>query len=176
MNFEEKLGLLERGLKRRVENYPKYVESGKVQQEKVQKFVDEFNRIIEVYKNDYKVRKQLQNDKSLIAMAGSKSKLKKLLENEVEFVKMVETGRDEYLKNYGQEIFRIQMMLDEAKEGLPDAEYLLKLIAHNNYDEKMLDSFMNLFLLPVLTDWKQYEEDLKKQEQENIQDNIQDSE
>lgn len=169
MNFAEKLGLLQRGLQRRVENYPKYVESGKIQQEKVQSFVDEFNRIIEVYKNDYKVRKQLQNDKTLIAMAGSKTKLKKLLEDEPSFIKMVETGRDEYLKNYGQEVFRIQMMLDEAQSSLPDAKYILERIRHNDYDEKMLDSLLNLFLVPVLTDWKQYEDDLKK-EQENIQD------
>lgn len=169
MNFAEKLGLLERGLKRRVENYPKYVEGGKAQQDKVQSFVDEFNRIIEVYKNDYKIRKQLQNDKTLIAMAGTKTKLKKILEDEAQFVKMVETGRDEYLKNYGQEVFRIQMLLDDAKASLPDAEYILGRIAHNDYDEKMLECFMNLFLLPVLTDWKQFEDDLKK-EQEKEQD------
>ena len=88
----------------------------------------------------------------------------------------METGRDEYLKNYGQEIFRIQMMLDEAKESIPEAEYILERIKHNDYDEKMLDSLLTLFLIPVLTDWKQFEDDLKKEEQEKEQENIQDSE
>ena len=43
--------------------------------------------LLKFTKNDYKVRKELQKDRSLIAMAGSKSKLKKLLEDETEFVK-----------------------------------------------------------------------------------------
>jgi len=174
MNFAEKLGLLERGLKRRVENLPKYIESGKREQKKVQDYIDEFNRIIEVFKGDYKVRKELQKDKTLIAMAGSKSKLKKLMENEAEFVKLIETGRDEYVKNYGQEAFRVQLMLEEAQKSVPDAEYILSRIAHNDYDEKMLDSLLNLFLIPVLTDWKAFEEDEKKKQEE--QENIQDSE
>ena len=176
MNFAEQLGLLERGLKRRVENLPKYIESGKREQKKVQDYVDEFNRIIEVFKGDYKVRKELQKDKALIAMAGSKTKLKKLMDNEVEFVKLIETGRDEYVKNYGQEAFRIQLMLEEAQKSVPDAEYVLERIKNNDYDEKLLNSLLNLFLVPVLTDWKQFEEDEKKKEQEKIQENIQDSE
>ena len=96
------------------------------------------------------------------------------MDNEAEFVKMIETGRDEYVKNYGQEAFRIQLMLEEAQKSVPDAEYILERIKHNDYDEKMLDSLLNLFLVPVLTDWKQFEEDEKKKQEE--QENIQDSE
>lgn len=174
MNYTEKLGLLQRGLQRRVENYPKYVESGEREKGKIQKYVDEFNSILEQYKGDYTVRKQLQKDTTLIAMAGSKTKLKKILEDEAKFTSMVEAGRDEFIKNYGNERFKIDLLLEEAEKSLPDAELLLAKIRHNEIPDDVLEAFINLFLIPVLTDWKQYEEDLKK-EQENTQDNIQES-
>jgi len=169
MNFTEKLGLLERGLKRRVENYPKYFESGEREKAKVQAVIDEFQKMIDDYKGDYAIRKQLQKDETLIKMAGSKSKLKKLLEDETAFVAMIESGRDEFKKNYQQEQIRIDILLENARESLPDAEYLLQRIAHNDYDEKLVESLINLFLIPVLTDWRDFEQDQEKK-QENIQD------
>ena len=174
MNFAEKLGLLERGLKRRVENYPKYVESGEREKQKVRDIIAEFDRMIETYKGDYKTRKQLQKDETLIRMAGNKNKLKKLLEDEEKFVALVNAGRREFEKNYMQEVDRIDIQLEKAKESIPDAEYLLQRIAHNDYDEKLIESFLNLFMIPVLSDWKQFEEDFKAQE--NIQENKRDSE
>lgn len=170
MNFQEKLGLLERGLKRRVENLPEYIQKLQNEQDKVQAVVDEYLAILEEYKNNPKSRRELKQNKILIATAGSKNKLKQLIDNEKEFEKVIVTAIDEYQKNFGSTSIRFKMMIEEAQETLPDALKILDLIAYNKFDQDTIESLINLFLIPILTDWKEFEEELKKQEQQELEE------
>jgi ABC-type Zn uptake system ZnuABC Zn-binding protein ZnuA len=166
MDFNEKLGLLERGLMRRVDNLGTYIKNLEAEAQKVRAISDEFTSIIEEYKSKPEMRNQLRGDERLIILAGSKTKLRKLLDDPTKFVALVETGRDEFLKNYGSEERRFKVLSEEAQESLPDAEKLLKLIKSNEYHQETLESFINLFLIKVLTDWRDFEQSEKEKEAE----------
>jgi hypothetical protein len=166
MKFEEKLGVLQRGLQRRVVELPQYIAKLDAEAKKVTDIIEEYQNIVEQYKSDPDIRRDLRKDERLIALVGSKRKLKNLLYNEEEFIRVVESGMEEFKKNYGSEEFRFRMLAEEAQASLPDAEYLLQLIESGKLHKKTFKSFINLFLVPILTDWKQFEDDMAKKEEE----------
>jgi hypothetical protein len=176
MNFNEKLGLLERGLKRRVDNLPQYVMKLETERQRVISIASEFDKMLEQYKGDEKTRKELLKDERLCAIAGGKNKLKKIFYDKPKFLSILETGKEEFLKNYGIEERRFKNLIDDATQSLPDAERILELIKYNKIDKEVLEPIINLFLLPILVDWRDFEEFEKEKEQEKIQENIQDSE
>lgn len=168
MDYNEKLGLLERGLQRRVDEMPSYREHLENEAKKVEAVVEQYKKIIEDYKYDEKIRKELLKDERLILIAGSKAKLNKLIKDEAKFVATVELGMEEYQKNYGVEAKRFRKIIEEAEESLDQVKELLRLIKTNEVCHTTLKLMLDLFFKDALSDWKAVED--KKREEVEAQD------
>lgn len=164
MDYNEKLGILERGLQRRIDELPKFVKQMEDEIQKVNEIADEFSIMVENYKYDETIRKQLKTDERLIKMAGNKTKLSKILKDPERFVAMVNSGKDRFRENYSSIEGRYRLAIEEATESLPQVEKLLQLIKTNEVNHETLKLFVELFLTQALTDWKEYEESVKKDE------------
>lgn len=165
MDYNEKLGILERGLQRRIDELPKFVKQMDDEIQKVNEIVDEFNNLIEDYKYDEQIRKQLKTDERLIKLAGNKTKLSKILKDPERFIAMIENGKQRFRENYGSIEGRYRLAIEEATESLPQVEKLLELIKTNEINHETLKLFVDIFLTQALTDWKEYEESVKQNEQ-----------
>lgn len=166
MDYNKSLGLLERALQRRIDNLPNYKKQMQDEIDKVNGVLKEFEEMITDYKYDEKLRKTLGKDERLISLAGSKTKLNKLLKDEEAFVKLVEVGAQRFKENYSSIETRYRLAIEEVEESLSDVKTLLSKIKDNTVCHEELKIFLSLFMQGALTDWEEFENAERQREEE----------
>lgn len=137
LTFGDKIGLIERGLKRRLENLPNFK---KVREEEIAKVSDMKKQIedrIEKYKDDETI------------VNGLKANLE---EFEKTYVKIANDHKTD---------------IEEAEKTIPQVGRLLKRIENIDFDVELLESIFDIFLSNVIRDWKVFEEMEKESENGN---------
>lgn len=137
LTFGDKIGLIERGLKRRLENLPNFK---KVREEEIAKVLDMKKQIedrIEKYKDDETI------------VNGLKANLE---EFEKTYVKIANDHKTD---------------IEEAEKTIPQVSRLLKRIENIDFDVELLESVFDIFLSNVIRDWKVFEEMEKENENGN---------
>lgn len=137
LTFGDKIGLIERGLKRRLENLPNFK---KVREEEIAKVSDMKKQIedrIEKYKDDETI------------VNGLKANLE---EFEKTYVKIANDHKTD---------------IEEAEKTIPQVGRLLKRIENIDFDVELLESIFDIFLSNVIRDWKVFEEMEKENENGN---------
>ena len=128
LTFGDKVGLIERGLKRRLENLPNFK---KVREEEIAKVLDMKKQIedrIEKYKDDETI------------VNGLKANLE---EFEKTYVKIANDHKTD---------------IEEAEKTIPQVIRLLKRIENIDFDVELLECVFDIFLSNVIRDWKVFEE------------------
>lgn len=128
LTFDEKIGLIERGLRRRLENLPNFK---KVREEEIAKVLDMKKQIedrIEKYKDDETI------------VNGLKANLE---EFEKTYVKIANDHKTD---------------IEEAEKTIPQVSRLLKRIEDIDIDVELLECVFDIFLSNVIRDWKVFEE------------------
>lgn len=136
LTFDEKIGLIERGLKRRLENLPNFK---KVREEEIAKVLDMKKQIedrIEKYKDDETI------------VNGLKANLE---EFEKTYVKIANDHKSD---------------IEEAEKTIPQVSRLLKRIENIDFDVELLESVFDIFLSNVIRDWAVFEEMQKEEKEE----------
>mgnify|MGYP001114140059 CR=1 FL=1 len=133
---EEKIGLLKRALKRRIDGIGEYEENLKTNLKKIEKVKLTLEEKIEQYKDDDII------------------------------VRMLEAQLAEHEKNYGSTKTEINRDLEEAKETYPTVEAFYDLLENKKYDEETLLFMIDLFLKPILNDWHGLEESENESEED----------
>lgn len=137
LTFGDKIGLIERGLRRRLENLPNFK---KVREEEIAKVLDMKKQIedrIEKYKDDETI------------VNGLKANLE---EFEKTYVKIANDHKTD---------------IEEAEKTIPQVGRLLKRIENIDFDVELLESIFDIFLSNVIRDWKVFEEMEKENENGN---------
>lgn len=137
LTFGDKIGLIERGLRRRLENLPNFK---KVREEEIAKVLDMKKQIedrIEKYKDDETIVKGLKAN---------------LEEFEKTYVKIANDHKTD---------------IEEAEKTIPQVGRLLKRIENIDFDVELLESIFDIFLSNVIRDWKVFEEMEKENENGN---------
>lgn len=137
LTFGDKIGLIERGLRRRLENLPNFK---KVREEEIAKVLDMKKQIedrIEKYKDDETI------------VNGLKANLE---EFEKTYVKIANDHKTD---------------IEEAEKTIPQVGRLLKRIENIDFDVELLESVFDIFLSNVIRDWKVFEEMEKENENGN---------
>ena len=135
LTFSDKLGLIERGLKRRLENLPNFK---KIREEEIEKILDMKKQIeerIEKYKDDETI------------VNGLKANL------------------EEFEKNYVKVANDHKTDIEEAEKTIPQVETLLKRIHDIDFDVELLECVFDIFLSNVIRDWAVFEEMQKEETQ-----------
>ena len=136
LTFGYKIGLIERGLQRRLENLPNFK---KVREEEIAKILDMKKQIeerIEKYKDDETI------------VNGLKANLE---EFEKTYVKVANDHKSD---------------IEEAEKTIPQVETLLKRIHDIDFDVELLESIFDIFLSNVIRDWAVFEEMEKEEKEE----------
>jgi hypothetical protein len=169
MTSKEKRDIIKRGVERRIVNIDDFVKAREDEIARIAQIEKDYRELVERYKNDKTIKRQLKEDKNLVSLAGSKTKLVKILNSEGEFEKLIEAGMDMYRDHYAKIEQNYRMAIEEALASLPNAEYLFKVLSDET-DEKILeviDNVIDLFLKPVVVDWKDYEDRIAKEKEFN---------
>lgn len=136
MKFDEKIGIIGRGLERRLQNLPQFK---KVREEEIAKILDMKKQIeerIEKYKDDETI------------VNGLKANL------------------EEFEKNYVKVANDHKTDIEEAEKTIPQVETLLKRIHDIDFDVELLECVFDIFLSNVIRDWAVFEEMEKEEKEE----------
>ena len=136
LTFGYKIGLIERGLQRRLENLPNFK---KVREEEIAKILDMKKQIeerIEKYKDDETI------------VNGLKANL------------------EEFEKTYVKVANEHKSDIEEAEKTVPQVKMLLGFIKNMVYDRNLLESIFDIFLSNVIRDWAVFEEMQKEEKEE----------
>lgn len=138
---EEQLGLLKRGLTRRLVGANPAIEEKESEIAKITKVRKEFIDRIEKYKDDEVV------------------------------VKMLNAQVSEYDRQYAGTKQNYIDSIEEIKQSEPTVKKVLKYIEKvekGNKDGTLLYLLLDLFFRPVLTDWNEMEESMKEEKKEEV--------
>lgn len=136
MIIGEKIGIIGRGLERRLQNLPQFK---KVREEEIAKILDMKKQIeerIEKYKDDETI------------VNGLKANL------------------EEFEKNYVKVANDHKTDIEEAEKTIPQVETLLKRIHDIDFDVELLECVFDIFLSNVIRDWAVFEEMEKEEKEE----------
>ncbi len=139
MKIDEKIGIIGRGLERRLQNLPQFK---KVREEEIAKILDMKKQIeerIEKYKDDETI------------VNGLKANL------------------EEFEKNYVKVANDHKTDIEEAEKTIPQVETLLRHINDIRFfeeDTELLESIFDIFLSNVIRDWAVFEEMQKEEKEE----------
>lgn len=136
LTFSDKVGLIERGLKRRLENLPNFK---KIREEEIEKILGMKTQIeerIEKFKDDE------------LIVNGLKANLE---EFEKTYVKIANDHKSD---------------IEEAEKTIPQVETLLKRIHDIDFDVELLECVFDIFLSNVIRDWAVFEEMEKERNEE----------
>lgn len=136
MIIGEKIGIIGRGLERRLQNLPQFK---KVREEEIAKILDMKKQIeerIEKYKDDETI------------VNGLKANL------------------EEFEKNYVKVANDHKTDIEEAEKTIPQVETLLKRIHNIDFDVELLECVFDIFLSNVIRDWAVFEEMEKEEKEE----------
>lgn len=128
MNFNEKLGYIQRGLKRRLENLPAYKKNREEQMQQIKKSRKEITDRIERYKDDDVLARVLNGTLT------------------------------EFDRQYKDVPIQYQTAIHEAERSLKYVQELYDRIERLEFDKDFLELIMETFLNNVILDWKAYEE------------------
>lgn len=128
MKFDEKLGYIQRGLKRRLENLPAYKKNREEQMQQIKKSRKEITDRIERYKDDDVLARVLNGTLT------------------------------EFDRQYKDVPIQYQTAIHEAERSLKYVQELYDRIERLEFDKDFLELIMETFLNNVILDWKAYEE------------------
>lgn len=135
---EEKMGLLTRGLTRRLVGANPAIAEKEHEIERIDEVRKSITDRLEMYKDDDYIVRMLQSQITQFDREYSGAK-----------------------QNY-------VMAIEEIKKSEPKVKKLLEILNNIKVGSdmwKMLDILLDLFFLPILTDWKELESELEKQKQ-----------
>lgn len=128
MKFEEKLGYIQRGLQRRLDNLPAYKKNREEQLVQIKKSRKEITDRIEKYKDDEVLLRVLNGTLT------------------------------EFDRQYKDVPIQYQTAIHEAERSLKYVQNLHDRIANLEFDKDFLEMIIETFLNNVVLDWKAYEE------------------
>lgn len=128
MNFNEKLGYIQRGLQRRLENLPAYKKNREEQVQQIKKSRKEITDRVEKYKDDDVL------------------------------VRVLNGTLTEFDRQYKDVPIQYQTAIHEAERSLKYVQELYDRIERLEFDKDFLELIMETFLNNVILDWKAYEE------------------
>lgn len=137
LTFGDKIGLIERGLRRRLENLPNFK---KVREEEIAKILD--------------IKKQIED------------RIEKYKDDET-IVNGLKANLEEFEKTYVKIANDHKTDIEEAEKTIPQVGRLLKRIENIDFDVELLESIFDIFLSNVIRDWKVFEEMEKENENGN---------
>ena len=128
MKFDEKLGYIQRGLQRRLENLPAYKKNREEQVQQIKKSRKEITDRVEKYKDDDVL------------------------------VRVLNGTLTEFDRQYKDVPIQYQTAIHEAERSLKYVQELYDRIERLEFDKDFLELIMETFLNNVILDWKAYEE------------------
>lgn len=136
LTFSDKVGLIERGLERRLQNLPQFK---KVREEEIAKILD--------------MKKQIEE------------RIEKFKDDEL-IVNGLKANLEEFEKNYVKVANEHKTDIEEAEKTIPQVETLLKRIHDIDFDVELLECVFDIFLSNVIRDWAVFEEMGKEEKEE----------
>ncbi len=139
LTFSDKVGLIERGLKRRLENLPNFKKIREEEIEKILSMKTQIEERIEKFKDDE------------LIVNGLKANLE---EFEKTYVKIANDHKTD---------------IEEAEKTIPQVETLLRHINNIRFfeeDTELLECVFDIFLSNVIRDWAVFEEMEKERDEE----------
>ena len=136
LTFSDKVGLIERGLERRLQNLPQFK---KVREEEIAKILD--------------MKKQIEE------------RIEKFKDDEL-IVNGLKANLEEFEKTYVKVANEHKSDIEEAEKTVPQVKMLLGFIKNMVYDKNLLESIFDIFLSNVIRDWAVFEEMEKEEKKE----------
>jgi len=139
LTFSDKVGLIERGLERRLQNLPQFK---KVREEEIAKILD--------------MKKQIEE------------RIEKFKDDEL-IVNGLKANLEEFEKTYVKIANDHKTDIEEAEKTIPQVEILLIHINNVRYfeeDTELLECIFDIFLSNVIRDWAVFEEMEKEEKKE----------
>ncbi|MCK9319357.1 hypothetical protein [Methanoculleus sp.] len=139
LTFSDKVGLIERGLERRLQNLPQFK---KVREEEIAKILD--------------MKKQIEE------------RIEKFKDDEL-IVNGLKANLEEFEKTYVKIANDHKTDIEEAEKTIPQVETLLIHINNVRYfeeDTELLECIFDIFLSNVIRDWAVFEEMEKEEKKE----------
>jgi len=134
MTFEEKIEYLRYGLSLRIDNLPKYVEALEEGMKRFTSQKEKFEAKIEKYKDD--------------------GFIVDMLKANIEYI-------DE---NFQKEVVKIRTDIEHAQSSIDNVVELKKSVENGHFNKKQFNLLLDLFLIPVLDDWKNHKEMVEEEQ------------